>query len=590
MSTVQQLVRRLLPHGTVAGQKGPTWNFFPLWPADLFCVAALVLQDSGCFRRLRYRLQAKEPGRFFTRERMKKIQRWGEWLNAVFSFEDTEPPADEETVLGGLTAAWQTLARSSAEVSVLPQQEADAAMELLITADEASWGLGFFPSKGGMNPPADIVLEEYYDLFESVRSGRARRKPSLPFIPNSLCQLIPPTEACVLPKTRTPQIGCTLRTLSHNLALLPAHGDVIPFWTAFSHDQGDLRQSFSEPLNLLVVPFPYWISGQAFSPGEDFFGEHSPDGYRWKFFEVEQTWLKSGGKAIGARALWGFMESLVAKAESLVGKVHGLILPELALEKSLAEKMAKRFAKSTALEFFISGVLDRCKGSRCPKNGAFNALYYPQGREVSYWTQYKRHRWMLETGQINSYHIGDRLHPNFRWWEAIDISDSSFWFWVFRPGASLVTLICEDLARLDSVQSIIRSVGPNLVIALLMDGAQKEDRWSGRYASILAEDPGSAVLSLTSLALLKRYGLRASGDAAPGSRTIGLWKGAEKKAMPVELAPDHQAVLLTICADREFNFTLDGRDDGGGTVNLHLAETHQIRVEKLPTWARDESR
>ena len=53
-------------------------------------------------------------------------------------------------------------------------------------------------------------------------------------------------------------------------------------------------------------------------------------------------------------------------------------------------------------------------------------------------------------------------------------------------------LICEDLARQDPAADLIRAVGPNLVIALLMDGPQLNGRWPARYASVLAEDPGSS--------------------------------------------------------------------------------------------------
>jgi len=36
----------------------------------------------------------------------------------------------------------------------------------------------------------------------------------------------------------------------------------------------------------------------------------------------------------------------------------------------------------------------------------------------------------------------------------------------------MCALVCEDLARPDPVANIVRAVGPNLVIALLMDGPQ----------------------------------------------------------------------------------------------------------------------
>jgi hypothetical protein len=46
---------------------------------------------------------------------------------------------------------------------------------------------------------------------------------------------------------------------------------------------------------------------------------------------------------------------------------------------------------------------------------------------------------------------------------------------------------------------VMNAIGPNLVIALLMDGPQREHRWPGRYATVLADDPGSAVLTVTCL-------------------------------------------------------------------------------------------
>ena len=68
----------------------------------------------------------------------------------------------------------------------------------------------------------------------------------------------------------------------------------------------------------------------------------------------------------------------------------------------------------------------------------------------------------------------------------------------FRRKSIFSALICEDLARSEPCHSAVRSVGPNLVFVLLMDGPQIASRWSARYATSLADDPGSAVLTLTS--------------------------------------------------------------------------------------------
>jgi hypothetical protein len=128
-------------------------------------------------------------------------------------------------------------------------------------------------------------------------------------------------------------------------------------------------------------------------------------------------------------------------------------------------------------------------------------------------------------------------------------------------------LICEDLARQEPVGELVRAVGPNLVIALLLDGPQLKTRWPARYASVLADDPGSSVLSVTSLGMALRSW---SNDFAP-SRVVALWKDARGPAQEISLPLDHSALLLTVTADFTREWTADLRDDGGTTGELVLS-------------------
>ena len=57
----------------------------------------------------------------------------------------------------------------------------------------------------------------------------------------------------------------------------------------------------------------------------------------------------------------------------------------------------------------------------------------------------------------------------------------------------LASIMCEDLAQIDEVADVMRSVGPTIVITPLLDGPQLSSRWAARYASVLADDPWSAV-------------------------------------------------------------------------------------------------
>jgi len=306
-----------------------------------------------------------------------------------------------------------------------------------------------------------------------------------------------------------------------------------------------------------------------------------------RFFELEQKWLRDGKRRLSARSIANFFLQLVAQAEHEVGEVNGIVLPELSLDDERAMGIAKILAaKNTNLELFIAGVA--APQGRITRNCAKTFLF-KKGRGtrakekrqlLSYWEQSKHHRWRLDANQIRRYSLGDQLEPAGYWWELTNIDKRGCVFYVFRDGMSLATLICEDLARIDPVQSVIRSIGPNLVVALLMDGPQLEKRWSGRYATVLADDPGSAVLTLTSLGLLRR-------SALPGTepRQIGLWKGAEGVTTELNLPKGHHALLLTLTHAGETNYTIDGRSDGESTFKLWLSGISAIRQKNAPSWA-----
>ena len=134
--------------------------------------------------------------------------------------------------------------------------------------------------------------------------------------------------------------------------------------------------------------------------------------------------------------------------------------------------------------------------------------------------QRKHHRWSLDEGQIHQYHLGGALHPHIRWWEAIEVPRRSVQFVEIGDGATLVSLVCEDLAQIDEVASVIRSVGPMIVVTPVLDGPQLSSRWAARYASVVADDPGSAVLTLTSFGMAQR-------SQPPGqnpSAVVALWE------------------------------------------------------------------
>lgn len=538
MTTPRAVIERLL---------GSRRDECPLWPPDVFGVAATIVESAGLYAAVRY--AGKRGDGYFGKRYLRRVHDAGStWRRDV-------------TVPREVQRAWARLAASNHALTDLarlraPQAVAvaDAAMFVLCTADEASAGIGFVP-----------VDDEYkfanFHLVASWQAARDRRR-LLPNAPHSLCLEIAPSRLCVQPKSRTPQVGCTLRSLTHHLALLPRIGVIRTTW-----NQSVSRERQVGALNLLLVPFPYRIDSSAFVAG-DAIDDESTSAH----LVIAQDWCARTSPA----RLFAFLRDLIAIANREAGPVHGVILPELALPRAWARQIAGRLVRLNGIELFVTGVL--VAGKPFPRNCAYAALSYGQGQFIE-WCQSKHHRWLLERLQIGRYGLAHRLSPSTRYWEGIDISDRELHFYVARPGASIAVLVCEDLARIEPIQPAIRAVGPSLVIALLMDGPQEERRWPGRYATVLADDPGSSVLSLTSLGMARRS-VQAQGRTVP----VALWKDPTGLTREFCVAPSAHALLLGIDTAGEENWTLDGRSDKGSTVQFSFRSVHEITHPRPPAW------
>ena len=150
------------------------------------------------------------------------------------------------------------------------------------------------------------------------------------------------------------------------------------------------------------------------------------------------------------------------------------------------------------------------------------------------------------------------------WYETTSIAQRRLTFLAPNGWLALCPLICEDLAQLEPVSELVRGTGPTLLLALLLDGPQLKERWSARYASGFADDPGTAVLTLTSLGMTTRSRRLEGGKPnEQPSRAVGLWKDAIRGWKTLELGKNEDAYLLTISADWTEEYTADGRTDHG---------------------------
>jgi hypothetical protein len=173
----------------------------------------------------------------------------------------------------------------------------------------------------------------------------------------------------------------------------------------------------------------------------------------------------------------------------------------------------------------------------------------------------KHHRWKLDAAQISTYALASALDPRVMWWEKTILPKREIQINVFRDSSSFATMICEDLARSDPCHVVPRATAPSLVFVLLMDGPQVNERWASRYATVLAEDPGSSVLTFTCLGLLARTNRT---KRYPASRSVALWKDDTGNAISIPLEEGAHGIALTLSGHRTVEVTLDGRENRDG--------------------------
>lgn len=577
LMNVQEVLQRLFPHGTRQSSKSNSIAQIPVWPADLFCAAATLLDMSGCHT-FATDLMADREGHKAYLQNVQSLATSKAWI------------PENEAVPAALQAEWSKLLAPNLRLEDLPKNESAirAMLLLLAVADEVCEGLGW-----SLDGTEDLTLLQERLGARILWNWFFRQDED---VPHTLCEIIPPDRAVVLPKSMTTATGCTLRSLSHNLALLPATGVITGEWTIGG---GVGKEDGGASVRLLVIPFPFHIRTKSFVVSEDHFKSGlTPPAY----FDLDQTWLRDQRNApvSGTKLFKEVVQPLLNSAEKEVGgPIHGIVIPEGALSERVAEKLAAEIAgiaRDRGIEFIITGVMEPSKkvakvrrgglGFSRPRNVAkiYHFVDEPSRRKVAGVVgrgHAKHHRWCLDQGQVKRYGFDGLLRENATsWWENIDVSQRRLPFVAFRRDMCLSVLICEDLARSDPALPAIRAVGPNLVVALLMDGPQLLQRWPGRYAMGLADDPGSSVLTVTCAAMVDRSNILERNPI----RSIALWRDGSGHTQEVVLPHDSHGVLLSLRASPTEQFTMDHRTDRYRAKRLELFGTQPLSLSKVPTW------
>jgi hypothetical protein len=373
--------------------------------------------------------------------------------------------------------------------------------------------------------------------------------------PCTLCKRVPASLLAVLPKLHTPKSGATLRSLTHNLAL-HENVEIAVRWSQITTD-------LDHTINVLCVPWPLEVNPVDFCTAEE---NQLPLGNMRKevrFFDYRPPKRTGYVKAF---------ERLLKDAREKVGSVDCVVFPELAMDLDTFKEVRGTLNKYAPSSFLIAGVRsEHGNDSYCsiPDASDIKGKGLKEVRE----RQAKHHRWKLDRSQIEQYGLGGRLDAECTWWESTVVEPRRMNFFSLQPWLTIGVLICEDLARQDPAADLIRAVGPNLVVALLMDGPQLASRWPARYATVLADDPGSSVLTLSSLGMV----LLSKPYDRPASRVVGLWKDySSPTAVEIDLAPGKTGIVLSLTRRLREEFSADGRSDENATAYLMLTGMHPI--------------
>jgi len=560
-------------------------------PPDVFCVAAALSELSGAYLNITDRHFVLHPLGIEAGNWEEHARKVGEaWRRAVVglgnetSLEISAEKMPPEVIrdLGELEGA------SSKALPDLARSHSGAILRLIAYADEACAGVGLPVEEKDERAP--FVYQMQLRLLAGLDGEDG----------TSLCRHVHPRKGAVLPKMRVPQVGLTLRSLSHHLAFIPGSHVVTRWMSPFTDFPANVKGS----LNLVVLPWPLHVSPRQFEvePGLGASKNPGQPGYfvlkRPSFSGHLDTPSSDGSMASteegSRRADWArHIQHAVQSARSQLGSVHGLIMPEASLSPAEFDALTDLLLEEDAgsglgdVLFLVCGV----HGVESGPNVVNQVRYWfrdplPMGIPKASASplkpiQGKHHRWKLDPQQVLQYGLGSSLALDKSWWESHLIPSRQLYFVALADWLSFCTVICEDLARQDPVAQVIRSVGPNLVIALLADGPQIETRWSARYASVLADDPGASVLTVTSLGLAEAS--RPRFQKTTKSRVVGLWRdSASGQAFELELPPGANGLALTLCRDFQREWSCDGRSDGGMASHLRLASCTPLPQESHP--------
>jgi len=567
--TLGSLMKALSGGLAVKPSRGRGWKFdeWFRWPPDLFAFTSIFLKMTGAYRfAVSPPSRVPWPGANWQHEVETAAEEWRNWI------------CGKRRRLPGLVSRNRAILhrhrssvtieefRSLCRVGIRNDDDervwevCRALLELHAVADEACRGVGHprgvhdDPIRNSMFYLANMLLES---------TGSLSRLATY--------------KVTVLPKMRTPQVGLTLRSLSHHVTVHQSEVDVV--WRTMPWINRD-----EDTVNIMIIPWPPMMKSTWFQPEHHSVNRESTDPAR--YFTIKRT-----------RDARLKVDSFVAilNEQTVVNRVHILVFPELALCSDELGELKHRLVvtqRRDRIPMIITGLRTETPNAGLGRNQLVLSVFFA-GKWYDL-LQDKHHRWKLDAQQIKQYRLGGSLSSGRDWWEAIEVPERRISFLCPNGWLTLCPLICEDLARLEPVSDLIRGVGPTLLIAILLDGPQLSERWPGRYASVLADDPGTAVLTLSSLGMVtsaipSTLPTLSGAASPPASRAVALWKDALTGWREIEIHDDEDAMILTVTATWKEEYTADGRGDGCSTAVFSLEGVRSVKAPETDSRKKPQS-
>lgn len=197
----------------------------------------------------------------------------------------------------------------------------------------------------------------------------------------------------------------------------------------------------SEYATLLLLPWPMRVRASDFRPLEGSVQRLAKEPFG--FFEF----APAEGLDLD------LLDRVLVAAREEVNSVDVVLLPESAVEQADIDAL-ESLLRQHGVTFVQTGVRQRSRQpGRLPANWLHmglnprlekgGALPDADGPPWFHIRQNKHHRWSLDRSQILQYHLGGVLHPDIRWWEAMEVPRLRVEF-IEVAEITMVSLVCEE--------------------------------------------------------------------------------------------------------------------------------------------------